>query len=90
MHSPLVLGLGPLSQACGLTAWFLCCSAMICRGTTWSSLYCAGTAGLNVPMFIALRRFTLVCTILLERLLLGKQHEKATLGAVTVMVGGGP
>ena len=43
-----------------------------------------------MPMFIALRRFTLVCTILLERLLMGKQHEKATLGAVAVMVGGVP
>ena len=48
----------------------------------------AGTAGLNVPMFIALRRFTLLCTIVLERLLLKKQHEKSTLGAVAVMIGG--
>lgn len=39
-------------------------------------------------MFIALRRFTLVCTIVLERLLLKKQHEKSTLGAVAVMIGG--
>ena len=39
-------------------------------------------------MFIALRRFTLVCTILLERFLLNKVHDKATVGAIAVMVGG--
>ena len=43
---------------------------------------------MNIPMFIALRRFTLLCTIVLERLLLKKQHEKSTLGAVAVMIGG--
>lgn len=48
----------------------------------------AGTADLNVPMFIALRRFTLVCTIVLERSLMHKQHDRATLGAVALMIGG--
>ena len=50
----------------------------------------AGTADLNVPMFIALRRFTLVCTIVLERSLMHKQHDRATLGAVALMIGGKP
>lgn len=48
----------------------------------------AGTADLNVPMFIALRRFTLVCTIVLERSLMHKQHDRATIGAVALMIGG--
>ena len=39
----------------------------------------AGTAGLNVPMFIALRRFTLLFTILLERFWLRKLHDWPTL-----------
>ena len=39
-------------------------------------------------MFIALRRFTLVCTIVLERFMLNKVHDKATVGAVLVMIGG--
>jgi hypothetical protein len=47
-----------------------------------------GTGGLNVPMFIALRRFTLLCTIVLERLMYHKQHDKATYGAVAMMIGG--
>lgn len=41
-------------------------------------------------MFIALRRFTLVCTIVLERSLMHKQHDRATLGAVALMIGGKP
>ena len=49
---------------------------------------CAGTAGLNVPMFIALRRFTLLCTIVLERFMMGKKHDRFTIGAVGVMIGG--
>lgn len=54
-----------------------------------SSMLCVtGTADLNVPMFIALRRFTLVCTIVLERSLMHKQHDRATLGAVALMIGG--
>lgn len=39
-------------------------------------------------MFIALRRFTLVCTIVLERSLMHKQHDRATIGAVALMIGG--
>jgi len=48
----------------------------------------AGTAGLNVPMFIALRRFTLLCTIVLERVMMAKRHDPSTLGAVAIMIGG--
>lgn len=47
-----------------------------------------GTGGLNVPMFIALRRFTLFCTIILERFMMQKKHDRSTLGAVAVMIGG--
>lgn len=47
-----------------------------------------GTADLNVPMFIALRRFTLLCTVILERSMLHKQHDRATMGAVGLMIGG--
>ena len=49
----------------------------------------AGTAGLNVPMFIALRRFTLLFTILLERYWLKKTHDWPTLSAMAIMIGGG-
>lgn len=52
------------------------------------SMSTAGTADLNVPMFIALRRFTLVCTIVMERSLMHKQHDRATIGAVALMIGG--
>lgn len=48
----------------------------------------AGTAGLNVPMFIALRRFTLLFTILLERYWLKKTHDWPTLSAMGIMIGG--
>jgi len=48
----------------------------------------AGTAGLNVPMFIALRRFTLLFTILLERYWLKKHHDWPTLSAMFIMIGG--
>ena len=41
-----------------------------------------------MPMFIALRRFTLLCTIVLERFMLKKSHDNATIGAVAVMIGG--
>lgn len=47
-----------------------------------------GTAGLNVPMFIALRRFTLLFTILLERYWLKKLHDWPTIGAMSIMIGG--
>ena len=48
----------------------------------------AGTGGLNVPMFIALRRFTLLCTIVLERVMMAKRHDRSTLGAVAIMIVG--
>ena len=48
----------------------------------------SGTAGLNVPMFIALRRFTLLCTIVLERFMMAKKHDRSTIGAVGIMIGG--
>eukprot|EP00887_Chlorella_sp_A99_P000588 scaffold17.g588.t1 len=47
-----------------------------------------GTAGLNVPMFIALRRFTLLFTVLLERYWLRKSHDWPTLSAMGIMIGG--
>ena len=47
---------------------------------------CAGTGGLNVPMFIALRRFTLLTTILLERVLYAKSHDRSTYSAVSLMI----
>ncbi|KAL6778279.1 hypothetical protein ACKKBG_A17590 [Auxenochlorella protothecoides x Auxenochlorella symbiontica] len=47
-----------------------------------------GTQGLNVPMFIALRRFTLLITILLERFWLHKSHDWPTLAAMSIMIGG--
>lgn len=48
----------------------------------------AGTGGLNVPMFIALRRFTLLCTIVLERVMMAKRHDRSTIGAVGIMIVG--
>lgn len=47
-----------------------------------------GTGGLNVPMFIALRRFTLLFTILLEKFWLNKTHDWPTLSAMMIMIGG--
>eukprot|EP00884_Botryococcus_braunii_P020246 jgi/Botrbrau1/6905/Bobra.67_3s0024.1 len=47
-----------------------------------------GTAGLNVPMFIALRRFTLIFTIVLDYLLFRKAYDFITISSVSVMVGG--
>ena len=47
-----------------------------------------GTAGLNLPMFIALRRFTLLFTITIERFWLAKRHDWPTLCAVALMVSG--
>lgn len=47
-----------------------------------------GTGGLNVPMFIALRRFTLLFTILLERYWLKKSHDWPTLSAMGIMISG--
>lgn len=48
----------------------------------------AGTGGLNVPMFIALRRFTLVTTMLLERSIYKRKHDRSTYGAVGTMIMG--
>lgn len=39
-------------------------------------------------MFIALRRFTLLFTILLERYWLKKSHDWPTLSAMGIMIGG--
>lgn len=78
-----------------LVAPTVCCS---CSAVAWAlnllPLAClafrgAGTAGLNVPMFIALRRFTLLFTILLERYWLKKSHDWPTLSAMGIMIGGG-
>ena len=60
------------------------------KGTLIVYCHAAGTAGLNVPMFIALRRFTLLCTIVLERFMMGKKHDRSTIGAVGIMIGGAP
>lgn len=45
-----------------------------------------GTGGLNVPMFIALRRFTLLTTMLLERVMYKRRHDRSTYGAVSTMI----
>ncbi|GMH34200.1 hypothetical protein BSKO_02034 [Bryopsis sp. KO-2023] len=45
-----------------------------------------GTGGLNVPMFIALRRFTLLLTVLLELFWFGKRHSQTTYFAVGIMI----
>ena len=50
----------------------------------------SGTGGLSVPMFIALRRFTLLCTLLLEFLMFRRVHERTTYAAVAVMIAGAP
>lgn len=47
-----------------------------------------GTAGLSVPMFIALRRFTLALTMAMERVILGKVHSRASAAAVALMIAG--
>ena len=47
-----------------------------------------GTAGLSLPMFIALRRFTLLFTVIIERFWLTKRHDWPTLCAVALMVSG--
>lgn len=47
-----------------------------------------GTGGLSVPMFIALRRFTLVCTVVLEYVMFNRIRDRATYAAVAIMVTG--
>lgn len=45
-----------------------------------------GTGGLNVPMFIALRRFTLLLTVILEVVWFGKRHTRTTYFSVGIMI----
>lgn len=47
-----------------------------------------GTGGLNVPMFIVLRRFTFLITIFLEVSFYRKTYDRQTLGSVALMVSG--
>ena len=47
-----------------------------------------GTAGLSMPMFIALRRFTLALTMAMERVMLGKVHSRVAVAAVGLMIAG--
>lgn len=47
-----------------------------------------GTGGLSVPIFIALRRFALLCTVILEYLMFNKLQDHATYAAIAVMVAG--
>ncbi|CAD7699717.1 unnamed protein product [Ostreobium quekettii] len=47
-----------------------------------------GTGGLNVPMFIVLRRFTLLLTLGFERWLYKKKHTSTTLVTVGIMISG--
>jgi len=47
-----------------------------------------GTAGLNVPMFIALRRFTLITTIICEWVIYRKGQDLSTKVNVLIMVSG--
>ena len=41
-------------------------------------------------MFIALRRFTLITTMLLERIMYKRKHDRSTYGAVGTMILGAP
>lgn len=47
-----------------------------------------GTGDLSVPMFIVLRRFTMVITIVVERIYFSTSHDWQVLSSVGVMVGG--
>ena len=47
-----------------------------------------GTGDLSVPMFIVLRRFTMVITIIIERSYFSASHDWQVLSSVGVMVGG--
>ncbi|CAD7697956.1 unnamed protein product [Ostreobium quekettii] len=47
-----------------------------------------GTGGLNVPMFIVLRRFTLLLTLGFERWLYKKKHTTTTQVTVAIMMSG--
>lgn len=47
-----------------------------------------GTQGLSLPMMTALRRFSILLTMVLERLILGKSHEGPIVVSVFVMLFG--
>lgn len=47
-----------------------------------------GTGGLSVPMFIALRRFTLLCTVVLEFVMFRRIQDRGTYAAVAIMIAG--
>jgi len=47
-----------------------------------------GTQGLSLPMLTALRRFSILLTLILERLILAKKHENKIVHCVLVMVTG--
>lgn len=47
-----------------------------------------GTQGLNIPMFVALRRFTILFTVIVEYLLFRKRQSVPTLSAVAIMISG--
>ena len=51
----------------------------ICSGIG-ALVFPAGTGGLTVPMYIALRRFTLLITLGLEKYAYGKKHNTVTHG----------
>mmetsp|Transcript_9728 Transcript_9728/g.59069 ORF Transcript_9728/g.59069 Transcript_9728/m.59069 type:complete len:284 (+) Transcript_9728:196-1047(+) len=47
-----------------------------------------GTQGLNIPMFVALRRFTILFTVIVEYLMFRKRQSVPTLSAVAIMISG--
>ena len=47
-----------------------------------------GTGGLSVPMFIVLRRFTMVITVAIERLVYKQSHDWQVPAAIAVMIAG--
>ena len=67
-----------------------CCCQGSSEANTSFARPAAGTGGLNVPMFIALRRFTLITTMLLERIMYKRKHDRSTYGAVGTMILGAP
>lgn len=63
---------------------------LLCEGrfSEYIAVNNAGTAGLTVPMFIALRRFTLVSTLVLEYCMYSKVQDYGTVAQIAVVVGG--
>lgn len=47
-----------------------------------------GTQGLNIPMFVALRRFTILFTVIVEYLMFRRRQSVPTLSAVAIMISG--